>query len=151
MKFKLTDIARVQNEERFKQPLLFDGMNVGKMYPTDIDAFTEYHDWFFITMEVKGAGVPLNYGQTTALERLTDTILKANKTSILFICRHNVTDSTRPIFLKDTTVTEIYYCGVWYTVSPRSALEAYQYAMDWAQAIEKGGYNATRTTNPFLQ
>ena len=137
MKFKLTDIARVQNEKRFKQPILFDGMNLGKMYPTDIDAFTEYHNWFFMIMEVKGEGVPLNYGQTTALIRLTDTICKADKTAVLFICRHSVENTSQPIFLKDTTVTEVYYCGQWYTLSPRSASEAYMYAMDWARRHER--------------
>ena len=139
MKFKLTDIARIQNEGRFKQSLLFDGMNIGKMYPTDIDAFTEYHNWFFVIMEVKGKGVPLNHGQTTALMRLTDTLCKAEKTAVLFICRHSVADESRPIFLKDTVVTEVYYCGQWYTLSARSALEAYQYAMNWAINKEARG------------
>ena len=139
MKFKATDVARIQNEERFKQPLLFDGMCIGKMYPTDIDAITEYHNWFFIIMEVKGEGVPLNYGQTTALQRLVDTIEEANKVAVLYICRHNVSDSTKPIFLKDTMVTEAYYGGQWHNVIPLTAGEEWHSAMDWAMEEEREG------------
>ena len=135
MRFKLTDIARIQNEDRFKQPILFDGMTFGNIYPTDIDAVTEYHGWFFIFMEVKGKGTPLNQGQTTALVRLVDTICQTGKTAILFICRHNVTDSSKPIFLKDTEITEV-YDGQWQKLEPRSALDAWEYAMNWARNKE---------------
>lgn len=137
MKFNITDIARISNEDRFKQPILFDGMTFRNIYPTDIDAVTEYHNWFFIFMEVKGIGVPLNRGQTTALTRLSDTIYQAGKTAVLFVCRHNVTDPTQPIFLRDTEVTEVYYDRQWHTVEPRTALEAWEYAMNWVRNKEE--------------
>lgn len=140
MKFKITDIARISNEDRFKQPILFDEMTFGNIYPTDIDAITEYHNWFFIFMEVKGEGVPLNRGQTTALMRLTDTICKADKSAVFFVCRHNVKDPTQPIFLKDTEVSEAYYCGQWHTLEPRTALEAWKHAMNWAKDKESNRY-----------
>lgn len=139
MLFKAKDIARVQYEDRFKQPLLFDGMTFDKIYPTDIDAITEYHNWFFVIMEVKGEGAPLTHGQTTALVRLTDTIEQSGKTAILFICRHHVEDKSKPIFLKDTEVTEAYYHGQWETLSSRSALDAWEYAMHWAKRKEERG------------
>ena len=139
MRFKLTDIARVQYEDRFKQPILFDGMNVGKMYPTDIDAITEYHNWFFIIMEVKGEGVPLNQGQTTALQRLVDTIEDADRVAVLYICRHSVEDRTKPIFLKDTMITEAYYGREWHNVIPTTAGEQWRFVMDWAMNEEKEG------------
>lgn len=136
-KIRPTDIARVQYEDRFKQPILFDGMSMGKMYPTDIDAITEYHNWFFIIMEVKGEGVPLNQGQTTALQRLVDTIEDANKVAVLYICRHNVEDKTKPIFLKDTMITEAYYGRQWHNVIPITAGEQWRSAMDWAISEER--------------
>lgn len=139
MKFKATDVARIQNEDRFKQPLLFDGMCVGKMYPTDIDAITEYHNWFFIIMEVKGRDVPLNYGQTTALQRLVDTIETAGKVAVLYICRHDVEDDTKPIFLRDTVITEAYYDRVWHTIPPITAGEEWLDDMKWAMNEESEG------------
>ena len=139
MQFKLNDVARIQNEDRFKQPLLFEGMNIGKMYPTDIDALTEYHNWFFIIMEVKGEGVPLNQGQTLALQRLVDTIEDAGKVAVLYICRHNVEDNTQPIFLKDTVVTEAYYGREWRNVIPITAGDEWYDAMDWAMNEEREG------------
>ena len=139
MKFKLNDVARIQNEDRFKQPLLFEGMNIGKMYPTDIDALTEYHNWFFIIMEVKGKDVPLNQGQTLALQRLVDTIEDAGKIAVLYICRHSVEDNTQPVFLKDTIVTEAYYNREWQNVIPITAGKEWFDAMEWAMHEEKEG------------
>lgn len=137
MKFKASDIARIQYEDRFKQPILFDGMTVDRIYPTDIDAFTEYHNKFFVFMEVKGNNVPLSYGQTIALQRLVDTIEEAGKYAVLFICRHSIEDRSMPIFLKDTEVTEVYYQREWHTLEPRTALDAWDYAMSWARRKEE--------------
>ena len=53
----------VQNYERFRQPLLFDGLQKGKIYPTDIDAVLEYKDILWIIVEVKHKGVPITCGQ----------------------------------------------------------------------------------------
>ena len=130
MEIKATDIARVQYEDRFKQPILFEGMTCGKIYPTDIDAITEYHDRLYIIMEVKREGVPLNCGQTTALMRMVDVVQQTGRTGVLFICRHNIEDSSQPIFLKDTIVTEVYYKGQWEELTPRTALDAWEYAIE---------------------
>ena len=136
MKVEPNHIGRVQYEDRFKQPLLFDGMNIGKMYPTDIDAITEYHDMLYMIMEVKREGVPLNRGQTTALIRLVNAVQETGRTAVLFICRHDIADPSQPIFLKDTIITEAYFKGDWYDLNPRTALYAWNYAMDWARRKE---------------
>ena len=142
---KLTDIARVQSMERFKQPILFDGLTCNRIYPTDIDAVMEYHDWFFMFMEVKVDGVELNRGQTTALVRMVNAIRDSGKTAVLFICRHNV-DKDKSIFLKDTVVSEAYYEGGWYDLTPRTMQEIWDYAMDWAQRKEQ---NSNDSVYPF--
>ena len=136
MKINPNDIARIQYEDRVKQPLLFEGLTFDRIYPTDIDAIPEYHNWFFIIMEVKREGVPLNTGQTTALQRLTDTIYESGKSAVLFICRHDV-DTSSPIFLKDTMISEIYYEGMWHDVTPRTADVAWHAAMNWAKNKEE--------------
>ena len=126
----------VQYTARFKQPLLFEGIVFDKIYPTDIDAFTEYHDKVFIIMEVKGIEVPLNYGQSTCLQRIVDTIEKAGKYAVLYVCRHNIVDYTQPIYLKDTIVKEAYYQGRWWNIKPIRAGELWRNTMEWARRLE---------------
>ena len=134
----MTEIGKVKYEERFKQPLLFEGMTFDKIYPTDIDAITEYHNHFFIIMEVKGEGVPLSYGQLTALQRIVDALQDAKKDAVLFVCRHNVEDRTKPVLLRDTIVSEAYYNRQWYKIQPKTAGEVWFYAMERARRKEIG-------------
>lgn len=131
--------SKIQYIDRFKQPLLFEGMLFNKIYPTDIDAFTEYHNKVFIVMEVKGENVPLNYGQSTCLCRIVDAIADAGKSAILYICRHTVEDKTQPIYLKDTIVTEAYYKGRWYKVKSKKAVDVWTNTINWAKQLEEQG------------
>ena len=125
--------GRIQYEERFKQPLLFEGMTFNKVCPTDIDAFTEYHDRFFIIFEVKRNDAQLSYGQKTALVRIVDAIQESGRNAVLYICRHNIGDCSKPVFLKNTIISEAYYCKQWYIIKPKTALEVWNYAMQWAR------------------
>ena len=131
--------SQIQYIDCFKQPLLFEGMLVNKIYPTDIDAFTEYHNKLFIVMEVKGENVPLNYGQSTCLCRIVDALADAGKTAILYICRHTVKDKTQPIYLKDTIVTKAYYKGCWYDVKSKKAIELWTDTINLAKRLEEQG------------
>lgn len=126
----------MQYDDRFRQPLLFEGMAYNNIYPTDIDAITEYHNRLFIIMEVKGEGVPLCYGQITALTRMVDALQDAEKEAILFVCRHNVLDSKKPVILKDTTVEDVYWNRRWHKIKKKTAGEAWLYAMQYARKKE---------------
>ena len=126
----------IQYQDRFNQPLLFQGMIYDKICPTDIDAITEYHNRFFIVMEVKYRDAPLSYGQETALQRMVDAIQESKRTAVLFICRHDISDRTRPILLKDTILTDAYYDKQWYKPKAKTAGEAWIYAMRWAKSRE---------------
>ena len=46
----------IQNNDRFVQPVYFDGMEIGKIHPTDIDSFIEYHNVLFVFWELKEQG-----------------------------------------------------------------------------------------------
>lgn len=130
--------GEVKYENRFNQPLLFQGMVFDdKICLTDVDAITEYHNRLFIIMEVKGLGVPLNIGQTKALQRLVDALQEAKKTSILFICRHNISDISSPVLLKDTIVSEVYYNKQWFTIKPKNAYDVWSYALQWQKNKEQ--------------
>lgn len=126
----------IQCQGRFNQPLLFEGMVYNRICPTDIDAFTEYHNWFFIIMEVKYQDAAMSYGQSTALQRLVDAIQESGRTGILFVCRHQISDSSEPILLKDTMVTDVYYEKQWRKIQPKRTGNAWEYAMRWARNKE---------------
>lgn len=139
MLIKATDNrAHIDHADRFRQPLLFEGMTIDKMYPTDIDAMTEYHDRLFIFMEVKYGDTPISYGQTTALERTANALQETDRDALVFICRHNVVDRTKPVMLKNTIVTDVYFKRNWYTPdSEITAGELWKTVMEWAFAKEK--------------
>ena len=137
MEYNDANRSFIQCKNRFKQPLLFEGMIFDKICPTDIDAFTEYHNRFFIIMEVKGQGGALSYGQGTALQRVVDAIQEGNKEAVLFICRHYISDTTQPVYLKDTLVTEAYYRKQWYQLKPKKSSEVWEHAMQWAKQCEE--------------
>ena len=139
MRIKITDDrAHIDHADRFKQPLLFEGLTIGKMYPTDIDAMTEYHDRLFIFMEVKYEDTPISYGQQTALERIANAIQDTGRDAVVFICRHSVEDRTKPVMLRDTITTDAYFKRHWYTSEGIITDEAWRTVMDWGINKEKG-------------
>ena len=139
MIIKATDNrAHIDHADRFKQPLLFEGLTIGKMYPTDIDAMTEYHDRLFIFMEVKYEDTPISYGQITALERTANALQETGRDAIVFICRHSIEDKTKPIMLKDTITTKAYFKGHWYTSDGITTEEAWKTVMNWGMDKERG-------------
>ena len=100
-----------QYESRMKQTIRFDGLKIGNITPTDIDGFFEIHGETFVFFEVKLEGATLPKGQSLALTRLVDYLQMAGRDAVLFICTHNVTDSSRPIMAHDLTVRQVYYKG----------------------------------------
>lgn len=97
----------ISHKKRFKQSILFKGLNHGKLYPTDLDGLLEYKNKGYIFFEVKGKEAEVKTGQKIALERLVkDT--GENKLSVAVIMDHEVTDPEDDIILKDCTVREIY-------------------------------------------
>ena len=109
-----------------------------RICPTDIDAFTEYHNRFFVIMEVKRGDAPLSYGQATALVRIVDALQDAGKDAVLYVCRHDIADCSRPVYLKDTIVTDAYWKRSWHKTKPKRALDVWNYTMHWAKLREGG-------------
>lgn len=98
----------IHHNERFNQPLAFEGIRYGNITPTDVDALIEYKDKAYILCEVKyqGKGVPL--GQKIALERMVNDFTRCGKKSIAIIGDHSIHEPTQRIQLKDCKVREIY-------------------------------------------
>lgn len=129
----------IQNNDRFVQPVYFDGMEIGKIHPTDIDSFIEYHNVLFVFWELKEQGKDFEQvrGQFTALVRTVDRIEKGGGKAVLYVCEHNV-PKDKPIHLADTIVVKAYWQGEWITPNKTTtAKDAFFHAIDWANRFEQ--------------
>lgn len=123
--------------DRFKQPLIFEGMQIGKLYPTDIDAAFEYHNRLFVFFEVKMYGKEVPYGQRVALCRLCNALAETDKDAFWLLCYHDIADTSQAVDLSKTRVARIYYQGKEHILEPpRNAKEVFTKMLNWAKDKE---------------
>ncbi len=104
----------VKNQALFNQPLLFDGIQSDKIYPSDVDSFIELFNKYLIMIEVKVKGKDITLGQNIALSRICDSWeADKNKTGMVLHVYHSEYDSSKPIMLKDCVVNKVYTKGKW--------------------------------------
>ena len=103
---------KINNESRFRQQVLFEGLESGKVSYTDIDFIREIDNEFLIIGDVKAQGNKLPTGQRLLIERLCN---KDWRFSIGVIVEHNV-PVTEDIYLGECWPTEVYYNKKWRNV-----------------------------------
>ena len=129
--------GKIQFDKRFRQPLLFDGIQYGTITPTDIDACAEIHNLLFVFVEVKRDGVSMNGGQKLCFERIVNAIEAGGKDAILIECTHSVMDTTKPIELKDVIVRRAYWKGKTHEAKKKVTFkEAWEQSKEWIQQKE---------------
>jgi len=79
----------IRNRQRAKQLRDFTGLRWGKITPTDVDAFVEFHDRLFVWIEAKLRGASMSFGQKLALERLCDAVEETGRTAAVLIVEHD--------------------------------------------------------------
>lgn len=100
------------NREKAKQLIDFDNLNYGKIHPTDIDGFIEYHNVARVYFEFKYKDSPIPMGQQIALERMVDDARMAKKEAVLFLCSHS-TPFEQDIDAATAKVSAVYWNGKW--------------------------------------
>jgi len=105
----------LNNLERKKQILDFEGIGIGNMRPMDIDFFMEYKNKAYIFIEAKYGSAEMPTGQTIAYTRVIDDLTKAGKDAILIIAEHRESDCSENVLLKDAKVRRYYRNGEWKT------------------------------------
>ena len=100
---------QINNKERFKQSILFEGLENNKCSFTDIDFIQEIDNHTLIIGDCKVKGNPLPIGQKILIERLCN---KKWKNSFGVVVEHNI-PTTKDIILEDTFVRKIYVDNVW--------------------------------------
>lgn len=101
--------GEIYSPERFRQPIIFDGLKWGKIQPTDIDAMLELQDKAYAFFEVKSGNKDVPLGQRIALERLVSDTGRGGKRSVAMVVSHEVENPLEPVVLADCLVRELYY------------------------------------------
>jgi hypothetical protein len=94
----------------------FSGLRFGKITPTDLDAFMDFHNKLFVFVEAKHHGAEMPYGQRLALERVCDACHNPpHRYAVAFLTRH---DCEGDIDFASTAVTRYRWNGKW--ISPKN-------------------------------
>jgi len=107
------DQVKIRNKEFAKQLVDYEGLQWGKITPTDFDGLIEYQDRGFIFFESKYKGTifDLASGQGKAFKRLVDDLSKT-KPAVLFLVWHDCA-STEDIKIAHCKVVGYYFAGRW--------------------------------------
>lgn len=129
-----SDVNRgvIQNRERARQIIDFSGIRYGNITPTDIDGFFERANEAFVFYELKFRDAEMPTGQEVALKRLVDATRQANKKAVLFLCRHEVEDTSKDVDAAKAIVKKIYFNGEWYNGNGRTLKQITDSFMKWA-------------------
>lgn len=113
----------VNNIEKLKRPILFNGLQEGNIYPMDIDAVIELHDKYLLLFEVKEQGKPLTAGQSIVLKRIIDSWCRSSvhKKAILFHVTHK--PNLKEVELSECLVENYYSRGKWYNVKNKHTVK----------------------------
>ena len=100
----------IKHPNRAKQIIDFEGVQNGKIHPSDIDAVLEFDSKYLLLFELKKVGVKVPLGQRMMLERIIDAWEDCDKIGSVVYCEHD-TMSHETIYLKDCKVVGLYNKG----------------------------------------
>ena len=103
----------INNRDRAKQILAFDGMQYEKCRPTDIDFSLDFQGNVFIMGELKGQGAPLTLGQKIHLEGLVKAIRKGGKDAYAILAHHDTPNTSHDVRVSEATVFSVYDGVTW--------------------------------------
>lgn len=129
----------IQNRERARQIIDFNGIKFNRITPTDVDGLIEYKNIAYVLMEFKHREAEMPHGQSLALTCMVDDFDRQGKYATLFVCEHYVDDPKADIIAKNTNVRRYYYRGKWYPAIDRSFFgkNTYQTVKNFIEMVEK--------------
>lgn len=107
------DRGRIQNRNRKRQIISFEGIRYGNITPTDTDGLLEFNNEAWVGFEAKHGETPVPYGQKLAFERLNDDLEQTGKPCIFIIATHTVDDPNDDIDAANTVVREYRFHKRW--------------------------------------
>ena len=144
-----TTVGVFDHDERARQLIRFDGMNVGKCSFTDIDAVMEWRDLGWLVFEVKQTGKEIPVGQRIALERFVRDASAAGKYAVASVVEHSVMNPHEDIYLRDCLVRWLFVAGELIWRPPKRWMNAHELMMDFINVIDKSVGGGSYGPSPF--
>lgn len=94
--------GEIRNDDEFRVPVYFSGLEYDGKAPTDIDGMFELNDKVWVIYEVKNKGTMMNTGQRLLMERFVKDMYNAGKTAYAIYCWHE--PDVDKIYLADCEV-----------------------------------------------
>ncbi len=135
MKYDDSNRGRIQNRERARQIIDFNGIRYNNITPTDIDGFFEYKNKAFVFFEYKLRDADVPRGQELALMRVVDGLSAAGKNAVLFLCRHSEDNPHKDIRAAEALVEKIYWCGKWHTGTNKTVKAQTDRFLRWVETL----------------
>lgn len=104
--------SKIHNRARIRQIIDFDGLEWGKLRPTDIDLSIDWQGKTFVFVELKSAGTALTLGQRIHLEGLVKAIRAGGRLAWAVFAQHD-TDVSEDVTAADAVVSSIYEGDKW--------------------------------------
>ena len=117
----------INNRDKAKQLLSFDGMQYGLCRPTDVDISMDFQQKCFVFVELKTLGAPLTMGQKIHLQGLVDAIVAGGRKAYAILAHHSTPDCDHDVHCATAEVFSVYTGGRggWDKVHPKTSLDDY--------------------------
>lgn len=114
----------INNRDKAKQLLAFDGMKYGLCRPTDIDISMDFQQKCFVFVELKTLGAPLTTGQKVHLQGLVDAIVAGGKQATAILAHHSTPECEHDVHCAESVVHSVYTGGRggWEKIHPLTTL-----------------------------
>jgi len=104
--------SKIHNRARIRQIIDFDGLEWGKLRPTDIDLSIDWQGKTFVFVELKSAGTALTLGQRIHLEGLVKAIRAGGRLAWAVFAHHDTDVSEDVTAVSYTHLTLPTICSV---------------------------------------
>ena len=117
----------INNRDKAKQLLAFDGMQYGLCRPTDIDISMDFQQKCFVFVELKTLGAPLTTGQKIHLQGLVDAIVAGGRKAYAILAHHSTPVADDDVHCAEAEVHSVYTGGQggWDKIFPLTSLNDY--------------------------
>ena len=115
----------IRNRDNAKQILAFDGLEYGKVRPTDIDVSIDFKQRLFIFGELKGTHANLTVGQRIHLEGLVKGLRAGGKDAVAFLAFHDTPDHEQDVHVAETYVASYFDGSQWKPPSKKQTVKEF--------------------------
>lgn len=129
----------IRNMGQYLRPLLFDGMQFGKLTPMDGDAILDIKGKATMFFEVKSHNGQMPLGQRLTYQHIVDN-MREDRMAVIVLCDSKPFKGNEPMYLSECRVRQVYYGRQWHT--PEEPVTAKEFTEQYIRAVsERYGLN----------